>query len=145
MTATPVISLSSSPLTKQSAAPGRPTARVATHGEPNRPRVPKALLTGPGHALSRAEANSTREFWMTMTMPALMMASATQRLMKVPTAELLQAVTMPEMSPELRVARSGAPMVMAATGTRMTAAEIASVHSTVRDTLRRGFSSSSER
>lgn len=103
------------------------------------------MLTGSGQALSRAEANSTREFWITITMPALMMASATQRLMKVPTAELLQVVTRPEMSPSVRVCRSGAPTVMAATGTRMTAVEMASVHSTVRETLRRGFSSSSER
>src|SRR3954471_15744232 len=101
-----------------------PTARVATQGEPKRPNLEKRVLTGWGQALSRAEANSTREFWMTMTMPALMIARATQRLTKVPTAELDQAVTMALMSPPVRVDRSEAPMVIATTGTRMITVEM---------------------
>src|SRR4051794_23997316 len=127
VTETPVTPYSVSRLTKQRAAPGTPTRRVATQGEPKRPSRDRPLLTGPGHALSRAEANRTREFWMTMTMPALMIARATQRLTKVPTAELDQAVTMVLMSPPVRADRSGAPMVMAITGTRMMTVEMASV------------------
>lgn len=145
VTETPVTPYRVSRLTKHIAAPGTPTSRVATHGEPKRPSLDRALLTGRGQALSRAEANSTREFWMTMTMPALTMARATHRLTKVPTAELDQAVTIPPRSPAASASRSGAPMVMAMTGTRITAVEMASVASTVRATLRRGFSSSSER
>ena len=93
---------------------------MATQGEPKRPSLAKTSLTGWGHALSRAEANRTREFWMTMTMPALMMASATQRLTKAPTAESDQAVTIAPMSPPVSGERSGAPRVIATTGTRMT-------------------------
>lgn len=145
VTETPVTPYRVSRLTKHSAAPGTPTTSVATHGEPKRPRRARALLTGSGHALSRADANSTREFWMTMTMPALMIASATHRLTNVPTAELLHVVTIRPMSPEVSAARSGAPMVIATTGTRMTAVEMARVARTVRATLRRGSSSSSER
>src|SRR3954452_1207537 len=145
VTETPVTPYSVSRLTKQSTAPGTPTARVATQGEPKRPSLEKTLLTGSGQALSRAEANRTREFWMTMTMPALMIARATQRLTKVPTAELDQAVTMELMSPPVSSLMSEAPRVMAATGTRMITVEMARVASTVRATLRRGCSSSSER
>src|SRR6266568_4646067 len=145
VTETPVTPYRVSRLTKQRIAPGTPTARVATQGEPKRPSLEKTLLTGSGQALSRAEANRTREFWMTMTMPALMIARATQRLTKVPTAEFDQAVTMLLMSPPVSCERSDAPMVIATTGTRMTTVEIARVARTVRATLRRGFSSSSER
>ncbi len=145
MTETPVTPYRVSRSTKHIAAPGTPTARVATHGEPNRPSLAKTVFTGPGHALSRAEANRTREFWMTMTMPALTMARATQRLTKVPTAESDQAVTIAPMSPPVSSARSEAPRVMAATGTRMITAEMPRVARTVRATLRRGSSSSSER
>src|SRR4051812_37892545 len=145
VTETPVTPYRVSRFTKQSRAPGTPTARVATHGEPKRPSLAKALLNGSGQALSRAEANRTREFWMTMTMPALMIARATQRLTKVPTAELDQAVTMALMSPPVSWERFEAPMVIAATGTRMITVEMARVARTVRATLRRGCSSSSER
>ncbi|OEV32228.1 hypothetical protein AN219_00120 [Streptomyces nanshensis] len=102
-------------------------------------------MTGAGQAESRAEAKTTREFWMTMTMAALMIANAMHRLMNVPTAELLQPRTMPAMSPPARACRSGAPRVMATTGTMTTVKPSARVHSTVRATVRRGFSISSAR
>ncbi len=118
---------------------------METQGALKRLSVPNALFAGSGQALSRPEANSTREFWITMTMPALMIASAMHRLTKVPTAEPDQPATSSEMFPAESASRSGAPTVIAITGTRMTTTERPSVHSTVRATLRRGFSSSSER
>ncbi|KPC95193.1 hypothetical protein ADL27_10550 [Streptomyces sp. NRRL F-6602] len=145
-TATPVTSLRTSRLTKHRTAPGTPTTRVATQGEPKRaPSREKARLTGVGQAASRAEAKTTREFWMTMTIAALTMASAMQRLMNVPTVELLHCCTMPAMSPPARECRSGAPRVIATTGTKTMVKPMPRVHSTVRETVRRGFSISSAR
>ena len=105
LTETPVTPYRVSRLTKHRAAPGTPTPSVATHGEPKRPSLARARLTGSGQAVSRAEPKRTREFWMTITMPALMIARATQRLTNVPTAELDQAVTIAPMSPAVRVRR----------------------------------------
>src|SRR5882724_5333602 len=89
VTTTLVTPLSLSTGAKHSAAPPRPTTSVDTHGEPNRwLTVPNARLAAVGQARSRAEAYSTREFWMTITITALMMASAMHKLTNVPTPVL---------------------------------------------------------
>ncbi len=121
-------------------------ARVATQGEPQRGcRLPSARFTGSGQVRSRAEAYSTRPFCSTITMTALRMAAAMQRLTKVPTVLPAQESTTATRSPVASWSAESTPRQTAATGTVISTTPASSDHRTVRATLRRGSRRSSER
>ena len=145
VTETPVTPYRVSRLTKHSSAPGTPTTSVATHGEPKRPSLDERVVhgLGPGLVAGGGEQDAG-------VLDDHDDARVDDREGHAEADEGADGGVAPRGDHAADVAaregrRSGAPMVMAMTGTRMITVEMARVVRTVRATLRRGLSSSSER